>query len=86
MRWLREESLTLRGTEPDIHLVGTRGGLTFEVWLDRTTYLPTRALFGNYRMALDWLPATSENMRLFEHNVPPLFQRREGPTGVAPTK
>jgi DNA-directed RNA polymerase specialized sigma24 family protein len=38
MRWLREESLTLRGTEPDIDLVGTRGGLTFEVWLDRTTY------------------------------------------------
>jgi hypothetical protein len=87
--WLREQPLAVNRTDAEIHLAGQRSGTTVrDVWLDPKTYLPTRAKFGGYEMAIEWLPATSENMRLFEHTVPPLFTRKEGPQsgGVLPTK
>ena len=76
--WLREPSLAVRATGAEIHLVGTRFGTVFEVWLDSTTYLPVRAVFGGYRMSVEWLPATAENRALLDHTVPPGFTPAQG--------
>ncbi|MBP2320589.1 hypothetical protein JOF56_000974 [Kibdelosporangium banguiense] len=78
----------VRPNDGGIHLIGVRRGLRVEIWLDARTYLPNRAVFGNYTMAIDWLPATAENRKLLEHTIPDGFARKPGESlggGAIPT-
>jgi hypothetical protein len=84
--WLRDQIDEVRADGAEIHLAGRRMGLKFEVWLNSRTYLPTRAVFGSYTMALEWLPATPENRRLLEHTVPPDFPTETDGAAVRPTR
>jgi hypothetical protein len=68
--------LEVRGEGGDIRMAGQRMGLKFEFWVDAKTYMLKRAVFGSYKMTIDWLPATAENRELLEHTVPADFKRQ----------
>ncbi|ONI77316.1 hypothetical protein ALI144C_35265 [Actinosynnema sp. ALI-1.44] len=71
--WLSEGVREVRTDGGDIHLVANRMGVEFELWVDARTYLSKRVVFGDYRMTIDWLPATEENRRLLDHTIPAGF-------------
>jgi hypothetical protein len=84
--WLRNQPRMVNRTESEIHVSAQKfGTMVLDVWLDPKTYLPKRAKLGSFEMSLQWLPATSENLRLLEHTVPPEFTRKEGQPSGLPT-